>query len=83
MESGSGFKSRLDKALFADATATSIGSLFGTSNTTTFVESASGIGVGGRTGLTSWSLPICFALSAFLATFVSAVPYAAPLRLLF
>ena len=77
MESGSGFKSRLDKALFADATATSIGSLFGTSNTTTFVESASGIGVGGRTGLTSVVVAICFALSAFLATFVSAVPYAA------
>ncbi|HIS27055.1 MAG TPA: NCS2 family permease [Candidatus Pullilachnospira intestinigallinarum] len=77
MESSSGFKSRLDKALFADATATSIGALFGTSNTTTFVESASGIGAGGRTGLTSVVVAICFALSAFLATFVSAVPYAA------
>ena len=53
MESKAGFKSRLDKALFADATATSIGALFGTSNTTTFVESASGIAAGGRTGLTS------------------------------
>ena len=73
----SGFKSRLDKALFADATATSIGALFGTSNTTTFVESASGIGAGGRTGLTSVVVAICFALSAFLATFVSAVPSAA------
>ncbi len=77
MESNTGFKSRLDKALFADATATSIGALFGTSNTTTFVESASGIGVGGRTGLTSVVVAICFALSAFLATFVSAVPFAA------
>ena len=77
MESSSGFKSRLDKALFADATATSIGALFGTSNTTTFVESASGIGAGGRTGLTSVVVAICFALSAFLATFVSAVPFAA------
>ena len=77
MESGSGFKSRLDKALFADATATSIGALFGTSNTTTFVESAAGIGAGGRTGLTSVVVSICFALSAFLATFVSAVPSAA------
>ena len=77
MESSSGFKSRLDKALFADATATSIGALFGTSNTTTFVESAAGIGAGGRTGLTSVVTAICFALSAFLATFVSAVPYAA------
>ncbi|MBQ8201210.1 MAG: NCS2 family permease [Clostridia bacterium] len=77
MDTGVGFKTRLDKALFADATATSIGALFGTSNTTTFVESAAGIGAGGRTGLTSVVTAICFALSAFLATFVSAVPYAA------
>ena len=77
MENSTGFKSRLDKALFADATATSIGALFGTSNTTTFVESASGIGAGGRTGLTSVVVAICFALSAFLATFFSAVPFAA------
>lgn len=77
MESGSGFHSKLDKALFADATATSIGALLGTSNTTTFVESASGIGVGGRTGLTSVVVSLCFALSAFLASFVSAVPFAA------
>ena len=77
MESSSGFKSRLDKALFADATATSIGALLGTSNTTTFVESASGIGAGGRTGLTSVVVAICFALSAFLAVFVSPVPFPA------
>lgn len=77
MESSAGFKSRLDKALFADATATSIGALFGTSNTTTFVESSAGIGAGGRTGLTSVVVSICFALSAFLATFVSVVPSAA------
>ena len=77
MNDNKGFKSRLDKALFADATATSIGALFGTSNTTTFVESSAGIGAGGRTGLTSVIVSICFALSAFLATFVSAVPSAA------
>ena len=77
MESGAGFKSKMDKALFADATATSIGALFGTSNTTTFVESAAGIGAGGRTGLTSVVVAICFALSAFFASFVSAVPSAA------
>lgn len=77
MDSGKGFKTRLDKALFADATATSIGALFGTSNTTTLVESSAGIGAGGRTGLTSVVTAICFALSAFLATFVSAVPFAA------
>lgn len=77
MESGAGFKSKMDKALFADATATSVGALFGTSNTTTFVESAAGIGAGGRTGLTSVVVALCFAASAFLATFVSAVPSAA------
>lgn len=77
MEEGAGFKSKMDKALFADATATSVGALFGTSNTTTFVESAAGIGAGGRTGLTSVVVAICFAISAFFATFVSAVPSAA------
>lgn len=77
MDSGRGFRTKLDKALFADATATSVGALFGTSNTTTFVESAAGISAGGRTGLTSVVVAICFALSAFLAAFVSAVPSAA------
>lgn len=77
METGAGFKSKMDKALFADATATSIGAIFGTSNTTTFVESAAGIGAGGRTGLTSVVTALCFALSAFLATFISAIPSAA------
>ncbi|HQM96902.1 MAG: NCS2 family permease [Clostridia bacterium] len=77
MESSSGFKSKMDKALFADATATSIGAIFGTSNTTTYVESASGIAVGGRTGLVSVVVAICFAISAFLATFISAIPSAA------
>ncbi len=77
METSTGFKSKMDKALFADATATSIGAIFGTSNTTTYVESAAGIGAGGRTGLTSVVVAICFAISAFLATFVSAIPFAA------
>lgn len=77
MEKSTGFKSKMDKALFADATATSIGAIFGTSNTTTYVESAAGIAAGGRTGLTSVVVAVCFAISAFLATFVSAVPSAA------
>ena len=77
METSAGFKSKMDRALFADATATSIGAIFGTSNTTTYVESAAGIGAGGRTGLTSVIVALCFAVSAFLATFVSAVPFAA------
>ena len=77
MMSGSGFRSKMDKALFSDAIATSVGSIFGTSNTTTFVESAAGIEAGGRTGLTSVVVSVCFALSAFLASFVSAIPSAA------
>ncbi|MEE1314912.1 MAG: NCS2 family permease [Faecalimonas sp.] len=77
MDSQGGFKTRMDKALFADSIATSIGALFGTTNTTTYVESAAGIGAGGRTGLTSVVVAICFALSAFFASVVSVVPSAA------
>ncbi|HIQ80964.1 MAG TPA: NCS2 family permease [Candidatus Scatavimonas merdigallinarum] len=77
MEATPGFKSKMDKALFADATATSIGAVLGTSNTSTYVESAAGIGAGGRTGLTSVVVALCFAISAFLTTFVSAIPFAA------
>ncbi len=77
IQDSSGFKTKLDKALFADAVATSIGAVVGTSNTTTYVESAAGIGAGGRTGLTSVVVSICFIASAFLASFVSAIPSAA------
>ncbi len=76
-ENSSGFKTRLDRALFADATATSIGAIFGATNTTTFVESAAGIGAGGRTGLASVVTALCFIASAFLSGLVSAVPSAA------
>jgi adenine/guanine/hypoxanthine permease len=68
------FPRKIDKALFADATATSIGALIGTSNVTTYVESAAGIGAGGRTGLTSVVVAICFFLSLFLAPLVGVVP---------
>ena len=77
MQNSSGFKSKMDKALFADSIATSIGAVIGTSNTTTFVESAAGIGAGGRTGLTSVVVAICFGLSAFFAPIISAIPSAA------
>ena len=77
LENGSGFSSKMDRALFADSIATSVGAIFGTSNTTTYVESAAGIGAGGRTGLTSVVVSICFALSIVLAPVVSAVPAAA------
>lgn len=75
--SGKGFESKMDKALFADATATSIGALLGTSNTTTYVESAAGIGVGGKTGLTSVVTAILFLLSLVFAPVAGIVPGAA------
>ncbi|MFV0342489.1 MAG: NCS2 family permease [Anaerocolumna sp.] len=74
LQDGTGFKSKMDKALFADSVATSIGAIFGTSNTTTYVESAAGIGAGGRTGLTAVVTAILFLLSIFLAPFVTVVP---------
>jgi AGZA family xanthine/uracil permease-like MFS transporter len=69
-----GFKSRMDKALFADSTATSIGALLGTSNTTTYVESASGIGEGGRTGFTSVVVAALFLLCLPFASLFGMVP---------
>lgn len=77
LRNGKGFSSRLDRALFADATATSIGALLGTSNTTTYVESAAGIAVGGKTGLTSATVGILFLLSLFLSPIAAMVPSAA------
>lgn len=74
---GSNFSSKLERALFADATATSIGALLGTSNTTTYVESAAGISVGGKTGLTSVVVAILFLLSVFISPIVGIVPAAA------
>ena len=64
----------MDKALFADSIATSIGAILGTSNTTTYVESAAGIGAGGRTGLTSVVTAVLFLLSMFLAPLIGVVP---------
>lgn len=77
MLSSSGFKSKMDRALFADSIATSIGALLGTSNTTTYVESAAGIGAGGRTGLTSLVTALLFLLAIFLAPVAGIVPSAA------
>ncbi|MBO0462737.1 MULTISPECIES: NCS2 family permease [Enterococcus] len=74
LEDGRGFKTKMDKALFADAIATSIGAIFGTSNTTTYVESAAGIGAGGRTGLTSVVVAALFALSSLFSPLIAVVP---------
>ncbi|MBZ6528059.1 NCS2 family permease [Aerococcaceae bacterium DSM 111021] len=77
LEDSTGITSKMDRALFADSVGTVFGAIFGTSNTTTFVESAAGIGAGGRTGLTSVATAICFILAAFLAPVISIVPAAA------
>lgn len=77
LEDGKGFSSKMDKALFADSVGTIFGAIFGTSNTTTFVESAAGIGSGGRTGLTAVVVAIMFIISAFFAPLISVVPAAA------
>ncbi|HJG48520.1 MAG TPA: NCS2 family permease [Facklamia tabacinasalis] len=77
LEDSTGITSKMDRALFADSIGTVFGAMFGTSNTTTYVESAAGIGAGGRTGLTSVSTAICFILAAFFAPVISIVPTAA------
>ena len=74
MQNSTGFRSKLDKALFADSVGTVIGSIVGTSNTTTFVESAAGIGAGGRTGLTSTITAALFLASVFIAPVAGLVP---------
>ena len=61
-------------ALMADAVGTCAGAVFGTSTTTTFVESASGVAAGGRTGLTAVVAGILFGLSLFLAPIFLAIP---------
>ena len=65
---------RLGRALMADSTATMAGSLLGTSTTTSYVESAAGTSVGGRTGLTACVVAALFLLSLFLSPLAGAVP---------
>lgn len=77
MKTSHGMNNKMDRALFADAIATPIGALCGTSSTTTYVESAAGIGVGGKTGLVSLVVAACFLLSLPFAGFVSGIPSAA------
>lgn len=74
MENSKGFNSKLDRALFADSVGTSIGAFLGTSNTTTYVESAAGISTGGRTGLTGIVVCLLFLLSIFIAPIAGIVP---------
>ncbi|MEZ9722320.1 NCS2 family permease [Vibrio splendidus] len=65
---------RLNKALLADSTATSIGALLGTSNTTSYVESVAGVAEGGRTGLTAVVVGILFLLALFFSPLAGMIP---------
>ena len=65
---------RIKGALLADAIATTAGAALGTSTATTFVESASGVTEGGRTGLTALTTGILFGLSLFLSPIFLAIP---------
>ncbi|MCO4526647.1 permease [Streptococcus infantarius subsp. infantarius] len=64
----------LDRALYSDLLGTTLGAIAGTSNVTTYVESAAGIGAGGRTGLTALTVAVLFAISSFFSPLVSIVP---------
>ncbi len=65
---------RIKGALLADAVATTAGAVLGTSTTTTFVESASGVTEGGRTGLTAFTTAVLFGLALFLSPIFLAIP---------
>ena len=65
---------KIKGALMADAVGTSLGAVFGTSTTTTFVESASGVAEGGRTGLTAVVSAALFGLALFLSPIFLAIP---------
>ena len=67
----------IKQAFMADAIATTVGACLGTSTTTTYVESASGVAVGGRSGLTAFSVGICFAIAMFFSPLFLSIPAAA------
>lgn len=72
-----GTMENMNKALLCDAVATTAGAMLGTSTVTTYVESAAGIGEGGRTGLTSLTTAVLFLVAIIFAPFVGLVPSAA------
>ncbi|MCX5591964.1 NCS2 family permease [Alcaligenes endophyticus] len=69
-----GKPNRLGKALLADSTAIVAGSVLGTSSTTAYVESASGVQAGGRTGLTALVIGVLFLLALFISPLAASVP---------
>jgi adenine/guanine/hypoxanthine permease len=75
---------RMGRALIADSTATSVGALLGTSNTTSYIESAAGVEAGGRTGLTGAFVAMFFLLALFFAPLAGMIPkYASAAALLY
>lgn len=64
----------LKKAMLADSTATTIGALLGTSNTTSYVESTAGVAEGGRTGLTAVTVGVLFLIALFFSPLAGMVP---------
>jgi AGZA family xanthine/uracil permease-like MFS transporter len=65
---------RVNRALFADAIATIAGSLFGTSTVVTYIESATGVSEGGRTGLVAVVVAFLFLLATFFSPLAGAIP---------
>ncbi|MFN7992175.1 MAG: NCS2 family permease [Bryobacteraceae bacterium] len=68
---------RVNRILFADATATVVGSLTGTSTVVSYIESAAGVAAGGRSGVTAIVTGVMFVLALFVAPVVGAIPAAA------
>ena len=77
MVDGNGRVMRIKEAFMADAIATTIGAMLGTSTTTTYVESASGVAQGGRSGLTAFAIACCFVITLFFSPLFLSIPAAA------
>ena len=68
---------RVKEAFMADSIATTAGAMLGTSTTTTYVESATGISQGGRSGLTAFAVAVCFVVALFFSPLFLSIPAAA------
>lgn len=68
---------RIKEAFMADSIATTAGAMLGTSTTTTYVESATGISQGGRSGLTAFAVAVCFVVALFFSPLFLSIPAAA------
>lgn len=69
-----GYMPKMGRALIADSSAAMVGSVLGTSTTTSYIESAAGVSAGGRTGLTAVVVAILFLLALFLSPLAGSVP---------